>query len=64
MISATTSDWLRPGGIVALHDIHPHSRGWGGDVPVFWREVRDRFRHRELVADSRQDGYGIGVVWV
>src|SRR5262245_50050564 len=30
--------FVKPGGIVALHDIHPHPRGWGGDVPRFWRE--------------------------
>ena len=55
---------VRPGGIVALHDIHPHSQGWGGEVPGFWREIRDRYRHTELIADPRQDGFGIGVIWV
>ena len=55
---------VRPGGIVALHDIHPHSQGWGGEVPGFWRAIRDRYRHTELIADPRQDGFGIGVIWV
>ena len=53
-----------PGGIVALHDIQPHSRGWGGEVPAFWREIRGRYRHAELVADAHQDGFGIGVLWI
>ena len=56
--------WVRPGGVIALHDIHPHSRGWGGDVPAVWRVIRDRYRHTELIADPRQDGFGIGVIRV
>jgi predicted O-methyltransferase YrrM len=55
--------WVRPGGIVALHDIHPHSKGWGGEVPTFWRHIRRRHRHTELVSDPQQDGFGIGVIW-
>jgi len=57
-------DLVRPGGMVALHDIHPHSRGWGGDVPRFWKEIRERHRHIEIIADPHQDGYGIGVLWM
>jgi predicted O-methyltransferase YrrM len=57
-------EFVRPGGMVALHDIHPHSRGWGGEVPRFWKEIRDRYRHDEIVANANQDGYGIGVLWV
>jgi predicted O-methyltransferase YrrM len=56
--------WVRPGGVVALHDIHPHSRGWGGDVPRFWRELRAGRTGVELIADPGQDGFGIGVIWM
>ena len=55
---------LRPGGLMALHDIHPHSKGWGGDVPRLWRELRATHRTEELVADRGQDGFGIGLLWV
>lgn len=55
---------LRPGGLIALHDIHPHSKGWGGDVPRLWRELRATRRTEELVADRGQDGFGIGLMWV
>ena len=58
------AELVRPGGIVALHDIHPHSRGWGGEVPRFWNEIRERYRHTELIANPAQDGYGIGVLWI
>jgi cephalosporin hydroxylase len=55
---------VRAGGVVALHDIHPHSRSWGGEVPRFWREIRQSYRHRELIASRGQDGFGIGVIWI
>jgi predicted O-methyltransferase YrrM len=53
---------VRPDGLVALHDVHPHSRGWGGDVPRFWREVRDRYAGGELLESPAQDGFGIGLI--
>jgi predicted O-methyltransferase YrrM len=55
---------VRSGGLVALHDIHPHSERWGGDVPQFWCETRDRYDHREIIADPHQDGFGIGLIWM
>ena len=54
--------WVRPGGLIALHDIYPHSQGWGGEVPRFWREIRDRHVTTELIANPDQDGFGIGVI--
>ena len=50
-------------GLLVIPDIHPHSRGWGGDGPRFWEEIRDRYRHLEIVADEAQDGFGIGVLY-
>ncbi len=58
------SPLVRPGGLVALHDIHPHSKGWGGDVPRLWQEIKGGHEAIELVADRGQDGYGIGVLRV
>ena len=42
---------------------HPHPRGWGGECPDS-NEIRERYRHVELVASPAQEGYGIGVIWV
>ena len=62
-------DWLDyaplvgSGGLIALHDVHPHSKRWGGEVPEFWREIRARYRTTEIIADAAQDGFGIGVIW-
>jgi predicted O-methyltransferase YrrM len=58
------SPLVRRGGIVAFHDIQPHSRGWGGGVPRFWREIREAHRHAELIASPDQDGFGIGLIWI
>lgn len=56
--------YVRPGGLIAFHDVHPQSKGWGGEVPRFWAEIRARYAGRELIDDPRQDGFGIGVIRV
>jgi len=62
---------VRPGGIVALHDINPDYRtrfgqetaAWVGEVPCLWDEVKRAFPNcEELIEDPEQDGYGIGIV--
>jgi hypothetical protein len=63
---------VRPGGIVAFHDIVPDSRSRGGPdtgtdaggVPRFWDEVRSRFpaTASELIESPAQDACGIGVL--
>jgi predicted O-methyltransferase YrrM len=63
---------VRSGGIVALHDVNEDFRtrrgiespSISGEVPRFWRELKERYRTEELIADPEQDGYGIGLVWV
>lgn len=53
---------VRPRGLVALHDVHPHSQGWGGQVPRFWSEIRDRYAGSQLLESPAQDGFGIGLI--
>lgn len=53
---------VRPDGLIAMHDVHPHSQGWGGEVPQFWSEIRDRYAGSELVESPVQDGFGIGLI--
>lgn len=69
------SPMVRPGGVVAFHDINPDFNARGkpnggaisGEVPRFWSEIRGRYAEtRELVqADNwtDQDGAGIGVIF-
>lgn len=61
---------VRPGGLIAFHDIVPDHgnrsgtgvKGWAGGVPDLWRELREQFVHWEFVRDWNQDGCGIGVI--
>jgi len=55
---------VRPGGLVAFHDILHHSEGLGGEVSRFWAEIREDYEVIELVEDRQQDGFGIGVIRV
>jgi len=57
------SPLVRPGGIVAFHDIAEHPKGAGGDVPRFWNEVKTSYRHEEIV-ENREQGWGIGVLYL
>lgn len=60
------SGLVRPGGMIALHDIVPGPGDLVGGVPRFWGELRGSGGHevRELVGSWEQGGYGIGVVLV
>lgn len=52
---------VRPGGIVAFHDIVGGREEVGG-VPAFWQEVSSSLEGpREIVASADQAGYGIGL---
>lgn len=67
------SPWVRPGGIIAFHDIIPDYRtrygtpteAYVGEVPRFWSELKQTCgcRASELIEDPMQDGMGIGVLW-
>jgi predicted O-methyltransferase YrrM len=62
---------VRPGGIVAFHDIVPDFKSrygvdtgtHAGGVPEFWAQLkRERLRLDEFVDHRLQDGLGIGVL--
>src|SRR5690348_3895686 len=52
------------GGLIALHDIVDGPSEAVGGVPDFWREIRSRYRYREIIQDANQGGYGLGVLYV
>jgi len=64
------SKLVRPGGLIAIHDILPDYRtrycmetvGYTGDVPRFWNAIKSRWKSRELVESYDQDGHGIGMI--
>lgn len=57
------SELVKPGGIIAFHDIVPHSSKIGLGVDSFWLEIRDKYKHLEIVKDPDQRKFGIGVIF-
>ncbi len=55
---------VRKGGLIAFHDIVEGPSEAVGGVPQFWREIKPRYRHREIINDPLQGGYGIGILYV
>jgi predicted O-methyltransferase YrrM len=58
----TYSPLVRPGGWVAFHDINPGPPRFGGEVSLWWREVKEGREYREFVADASQLCCGIGAL--
>lgn len=58
------SELVRPGGIIAFHDIVPGPPEKVGGVPTFWDEIKPDFNFIEIVKDWKQGGYGIGVIYL
>jgi predicted O-methyltransferase YrrM len=62
---ADYSRLVRPGGLVAFHDIVPGGPGKHGDpggVPAFWRELAATRQATELVEDWEWGSCGIGFI--
>jgi cephalosporin hydroxylase len=53
---------VRPGGIVAFHDIAVHPSPH--EVVRLWNEIKPRYRHKEILHSTAKDAMGIGVLWV
>lgn len=60
----TYSPLVRPGGLVAFHDIMSNPFESSSQVHVFWNEVKQNHRADEFVADRSQAGLGIGALWM
>ena len=56
---------VRPGGLIALHDIHGSAANPQAESHVYWKEIKRRHRTREFIAEPHPGGgMGIGVVYV
>jgi predicted O-methyltransferase YrrM len=55
---------VRPGGLIAFHDIVPGDEELVGGVPRFWEELKRSRETTELVESWDQGAYGIGVLRV
>lgn len=59
----TYAPLVRPGGLVAFHDIVPDPRQPDMQVERFWKEIAARFPSSELIeSPGQQAGYGIGIL--
>jgi cephalosporin hydroxylase len=55
---------VRKGGVIALHDIAEHAPTSGCEVSRLWNEVKQQYRHAEIISDRQQGWAGIGVLYV
>jgi cephalosporin hydroxylase len=56
------SPFVRPGGIVAFHDIAVQPLP--DEVVRLWNEIKPRYRHKEILHSTAIDAMGIGVLWL
>jgi len=57
-------EFVRPGGIIAFHDIIENQPLPGNQVYHFWKQVRQGKAIEEFVDDPQQCGFGIGIIRV
>jgi predicted O-methyltransferase YrrM len=55
---------VKKNGLIALHDIVQGSPENVGGVPIFWKQLKEKHKHVEIVRDWKQGGYGIGVIYI
>ena len=58
------SPLVRPGGLVAFHDIVAHPLEKECHVKEFWDEVKQSYRHKEFIDSTQQQWAGIGLLYV
>lgn len=56
--------FVRPGGLIAFHDIVESQPVPENRVYDFWKTVRDQSNASEIISSAQQCGYGIGVLSV
>jgi hypothetical protein len=57
-------EFVRPGGLIAFHDIVENQPLDINQVNRLWRKLRDTPGAEELINDRNQCGFGIGVIRV
>ncbi len=57
-------EFVRPGGLIAFHDIVENQPLTTNQVYHLWKRIKPGADTREFVADSKQCGFGIGLIRV
>jgi len=55
---------VRPGGIIAFHDILEKQPFPVNQVYHLWKKIKEKYKHEELVDDPGQNGAGIGILYI
>ena len=55
---------VRPGGLIAFHDIADKQDQPGNEVQHFWKRLKQEAETQEIIEDRDQTGFGIGIVRV
>lgn len=55
-------EFVRPGGLVAFHDIVEKQPLATNQVYHLWKTIKDKYPSQEFVNDKNQCGFGIGVL--
>jgi predicted O-methyltransferase YrrM len=58
------AELVRPGGIIAFHDILEKQPFPGNQVYHLWKKINMNFRHEELIDNPDQIGAGIGIIFI
>lgn len=57
-------DFVRPGGLIAFHDILEKQPTPANQVYYFWERIKKNYEVKEFIDDQNQCGYGIGVIHI
>jgi predicted O-methyltransferase YrrM len=57
-------EFVRPGGIIAFHDIIENQPFASNQVYHFWKKVKPGQTVEEFIDDPQQCGFGIGIIRV
>ncbi len=57
------SGLVRPGGLIAFHDVAVHPPATGCEVHRFWSQVKSQYESGEFIENPEQGWAGIGYLW-
>ncbi len=57
-------EFVRPGGLIAFHDIVEKQPLPTNQVAQFWQRIKRETETTEFIHDPQQCGFGIGLIWV
>ncbi len=57
------SPLVKPGGLIAFHDIVDNDKDKSFGTQIFWRELKEKYSHQEFIRpEADNTGCGIGLI--